>query len=1399
MNNELIFCIKTALSNLNTEHGGDEKFEGLCKDLVSRCIDPNFIPSSGSDNGGDGGIDGWSVFGEGKSIKYAFSIQKTTKKKIKSEIKKSPHTKIRFFSNQQISQKIQEAIKKEFPDKKIEIFDQEAISHYILNNLDLGDFIGLKKISRKLDIAYVKNSRQIKTEEAKNYIPRTVRLNDEEKYVPVKDFLLKDTSFTIVQAPAGYGKTSFLKYIYNFILDNKTENLDFLPPVFISLADYNGNNFENLVKESQPGLFIKDCILLLDGYDEIDSKFQESFIKELKVFTKSNNSIKRNVIMTSRTMLYSKNDFIDFNPKIVLLNSLSDNDINDYVNLKILSDKKSKLLNNSLFLSLKGNVFYLVNIVEYFKTKGNSVDSIPNLMEYIAKNEICLIFRNKELNGEILNNFESLALYMILNQKMRISEDDERFGLKLQLPFSFSHKTIMEYLAAKKICRQNSLENINNLLFVNDRVPPFLLNVFGFILNILMNESSRKDLFEELLKHQLETKNAFSLLKVENDKLTPELNEQIIKALFAVHNSMADYRDNIQDIIDIFINGNVNENFALLVSALKNADDKDYGFFTYLLMFIVSDYPQKIEEKYQQEIYDFFIELLKNGSRLNFIESLFFSISKFSICEKNQKDYDWTCDRLISFAKENDDFSSLVECLAVYTKTCNLTISAEQYIKIYDLLIFLLKREDSKEADFIPNQIEKSKTTVFQHIIFFHSFISFSNEYFEKYTEEFLKILKLISEEKKVSLNSNSELKDLYSVFSKHIVNLLKSKSVEIDDLETIEKILIDSPSAFNNSFLWNEFSKSLPFSEGEKLIKDILLKTSGNFMHWHFLMDYCLNSIKAESDFDLFENDFCKTENQLLNEFYNDFYLQLDKNNPLYSYIDSKIDKELRNKKSENEIKRNRFSINFKEKHLLKAKQDYHIVFHKDELVSEIHNIFEKINLENEEKEILTWKSFLDFTRDDYENPNKEMINEFIRWWIWDILRHSNSVSEQKIISYINADNWKYNYVIQLLLFMKSSYLNYSDFTQDEVLSIKNWILKVLDNYPLYKADSALYKIHLYLSIVLRETNYFESDKNFKENYSNKLYGLIFSGFSNVLIGTWQFDYSYYSLDYLERYIDKDDIRNFILTKLNDVVLTEDKILAVYGYLYKYKNFLSGIQINQVREKITDFIRKNLNENKTISVIECAYDFDFKITAFSEKELCDCIELDEQHNVLKHNYAYFLVFDKRFTDKDESEFILKVIKKKFLKSSDITLKKILAEYYISLDKRAGKIFKFYINYLISPKAEPTVSTLFFTSVICTEDIKHLPLIEELFNFLTKSEYHWENDFQRYLNSIVVNSYRAIGKNVKTINELNKVLKSLKKCSKVFPYFESIAEDIKNNFSVRNYIPHSIEQIKNLA
>ena len=232
--------ISYALKRLNKINTGYSIYEKLCHQLIAKVIDIEFISSSGLDTGGDGGVDGWSIDENGEKTKYTFSIQQDYKTKIKKEIEKTDsehYAKVRFFSNQSIKQKEKEDFYKKYSDFDLIIYDKENLVDFIEKNEELGSLIGLPKILAEVNIDYIRKHNQLhnKKETIKSYIPRSISYFDDRENRWIKntltEFINVCSSFTLIQAPAGFGKSCLVKQLYLELLNEDSNNI--LPPAII--------------------------------------------------------------------------------------------------------------------------------------------------------------------------------------------------------------------------------------------------------------------------------------------------------------------------------------------------------------------------------------------------------------------------------------------------------------------------------------------------------------------------------------------------------------------------------------------------------------------------------------------------------------------------------------------------------------------------------------------------------------------------------------------------------------------------------------------------------------------------------------------------------------------------------------------------------------------------------------------------------------------------------------------------------------------------------------------------------------------------------------------------------------------------------------------------------------
>ena len=353
MNEDIIeTLIKYKLTNINDHHGGDSDFEQLGLKLIqAKYPEANVIPSSGSDAGGDGGIDGIAII-NGEEYKIACSIDKNPINKIRQEAspEKAYHGKMIYCTNQLIKENIKIKLQDEI--KGLIIIDLNQAVSLIMKNEALKKFIGVPAAQLAVSFEYLRKHNQFFKEinTIDSYIDRTIFTQQCE--LAFIDWIIASPDKTpsrrlfLVEAPAGYGKTSALKKLHQKIIQTEI----FLPPIYINLEDsYRKGQLNTIIEETYAvsgDYQLEDCFLILDSYDRISTEVDDLFC-ELSVFL-SNQSRLRHILIAAREGEYNTSVIEKFATKHNLqvdkarLKAINEQDIVKLLNSSVSAENDKK-------------------------------------------------------------------------------------------------------------------------------------------------------------------------------------------------------------------------------------------------------------------------------------------------------------------------------------------------------------------------------------------------------------------------------------------------------------------------------------------------------------------------------------------------------------------------------------------------------------------------------------------------------------------------------------------------------------------------------------------------------------------------------------------------------------------------------------------------------------------------------------------------------------------------------------------------------------------------------------------------------------------------------------------------------------------------------------------------
>ena len=348
----------------------------------------------------------------------------------------------------------------------------------------------------------------------------------------------------------GMGKTTELKQIaYHY-----SQSSDTYYPIFVSLNKYTTKNISEYFPSYWEFIPKNELLVILDGFDEIQSKKRLDAIREIEQFAYDYPDI--HIIVSCRNNLYSigteniSASLSGFNSYILV--ELEHDEIEGYVKNKVSSKSEffASIYRHNLYDLLK-NPFYLIHLAEHFNKNHvlptSKAEIFRALLNSRIQFDVAHYRTTRELDEDkdkIIDTLEIIALSMECLSRNYITDDEFKQLLpetssrelikycttwkkqeKDDVTWQFEHNNFQEYLAAKKLSTL-PLEIIKKYItFEPDyhKIIPSWINTISFLINLYGNQ----DLLKWIL--MIDPK---LCIKFEFDKIDMSKRIQIFKEIF---------------------------------------------------------------------------------------------------------------------------------------------------------------------------------------------------------------------------------------------------------------------------------------------------------------------------------------------------------------------------------------------------------------------------------------------------------------------------------------------------------------------------------------------------------------------------------------------------------------------------------------------------------------------------------------------------------------------------------------------------------------------------------------------------------------------------------------------------------------------------------------------------
>jgi len=282
--------------------------------------------------------------------------------------------------------------------------------------------------------------------------------------------------------------------------------------------------------------------------------------------------------------------------------------------------------------------------------------------------------------------------------------------------------------------------------------------------------------------------------------------------------------------------------------------------------------------------------------------------------------------------------------------------------------------------------------------------------------------------------------------------------------------------------------------------------------------------------------------------------------------------------------------------------------------------------------------------------------------------------------------------------------------------------------------------------------------------------------------------EYDAYAIDYLESYVSKSLIIDYLFDKFIPQSVTEVQIMIICEYLLNHLEDILPFRKVELKDKLIEYINNKMDTRYQNSVLKLMGVLEVGIENLSREKLINAIAIEE--DTLKQNYASQILEDREFVKTANGQkYKTDLLDELFRDSKEIFLKLKIAELLIAHDPLFSDAFKFIASYLLRDDANELPYHFIFgiKPMLYTASFDCINEVEELLIYSLQKE----SDRRVAIRNISTESYLQISTKISCIEKQEVIIESLTRVihKTGVSYFYKIIDEIKTKFCEKYKIP----------